>query len=91
MNWERFFMFMTAVAVFAFVFREYIHFGRNIITVPDKIMEEMHRIGKERGEGYRTLMIKFFKLGILVANIDKDPKAKIIIEEEGKKPVHLLL
>ncbi|EKD23508.1 MAG: hypothetical protein ACD_81C00232G0002 [uncultured bacterium] len=91
MNLEMFIKFGAVIAVFAFVFRKDIHFGRNVITIPDKVMEEMNRISKERGEGRRTLITKFFKLGILVANIDKDPKVKIIIEEEGKEPVHLLL
>lgn len=68
------------------VFKDYIHIGKHCFTIPDVVHEDMLIRAKERNMGYLAFMRKIFRLALTLERIEADPKAKIIIEEEGKAP-----
>lgn len=66
-------------------FGNYIHIGRNYLTIPDEVIDDMTLRAKERGMGYIPFVRKVLKLALTFERIEADPKMKIIIEKEDEE------
>jgi hypothetical protein len=54
------------------------------VTMPDELFAEIEKIAVERGISAVDVIRKFIKLGLFIAEIEKDPNSNIVFRENGK-------
>lgn len=57
-----------------------------VATLPEDVAKEMDRLESEYDMPRREVLRKAIKLLLVAESIEKDPKADIMIVEEGKQP-----
>lgn len=61
------------------------------LVLPEDIYAEVKKIAEERDTTVVDLFRRFIKLGLLALQVEDDPNASLIIEENGRQRVILLL
>lgn len=65
--------------------------SRFSLDLPDELMRKVKEVAAERESSANEVLRQFVKLGLLVAELEKNPNSKLIIREGKKESVVILM